>query len=278
MNYKTIPLITSYMKPKEGYNTLMNVISSNCRNGDYIFLSETPVSTIEGSILDESEYNPGLIAYILCIIWSKYIWGYLLGPLLGYPERTIKNLRNIPKEAIRHKQVILEEYGLKHALQPTAEAGVDLSNMAGTTVSLLPNNPQKSSERIQQLVYEKTSMHVEVVIIDTDPTYELLGHKYTTLPRSTNDVINNTGIFGYIARCFSKKLGSTILATTSNDSTDYLIELANIAEDVERVSGDDFFETVYNMKDHFMCDVNSITIDMLSKVRHVPGIIIRFKE
>ena len=58
----------------------------------------------------------------------------------------------MPKEAYKHKAFILKRYGLKHALQPTAEAGVDLSNVPGNYVSLLPNTPKQSANKLKELI------------------------------------------------------------------------------------------------------------------------------
>ena len=62
----------------------------------------------------------------------------------------------MPHEARYHKQFILEKYGLKYALQPTSEAGVDLSNVPEQYVSLLPENPQKSADYIKEIIHKKT--------------------------------------------------------------------------------------------------------------------------
>ncbi len=275
--YNTIAIKTDYILPGEKYDKLVNQISLKCKENDYIFISETPISTAENNLCDESNYKPGILAYILTEIWSKRIWGYILGPLLKYNQRTITNLRKMPKEARAHKQFILEEYGIKHALQPTAEAGVDLSNVPEKYVSLLPSNPQKSAKIIKEKIKDKTGKNVNIIIIDTDPIYEFHNIKYTTLPISIDKIKNNTGIFGYILRAFSKKLGPTILATTTNDDIEFLINLGNIAEKCQTENSENFFETVYNMKDTFKSNYDNITTDMLNTVTHIPAVIIRFK-
>ena len=84
------------------------------------------------------EFQASILSFLLADVWSKYIWGYILGPIFRIKNRTIQNLRKLPPEARIHKKVILEYYGLKHALKPASEAGVDLSNVPGSMVSLLP--------------------------------------------------------------------------------------------------------------------------------------------
>lgn len=100
------------------------------------------VSTAEGNFIDESKFKPGVLAY-LCYYWSKYLWGYVLGKLLKVKEDKIKNLRRMPKEeTLKHKQTIIEIVGLRYALKPYAEGGVDLTNVPGTYACPLPKNPK----------------------------------------------------------------------------------------------------------------------------------------
>ena len=78
MNYKTIPIKTEYIQPGEGYDKLVKNIASSCHDNDYVIISETPISTDEGNLLNETEYKPGILAYLLTELWSKYLWGYIL--------------------------------------------------------------------------------------------------------------------------------------------------------------------------------------------------------
>ena len=57
MNYYCKPIESNYFKANEGYSRLIDSIINNCQNGDFIFISETPISTIEGNLVDESEYD-----------------------------------------------------------------------------------------------------------------------------------------------------------------------------------------------------------------------------
>lgn len=278
MNIECIPIKTCYFKPNEGYDNLVNSISSSCENGDIVFISETPISTIEGNLVDESKYDYGFISLLITEFWCRYLWGHILCPLLGYDERTIHNLRSMPVQARFHKEFILKKYGLKHALQPTAEAGVDLSNVPGSFVSLLPDNPVESAYKIKQLVFENCEYNVDVVIIDTDPTYKFLGKYFTTLPISLEGICNNTGVYGYLLRAFSRKVGATPLASTVSMDLEELIDLANMCENCQRENSPDFFETVYNMKDKFSIAFDEVTVEMLSGVEHIPIVLIRKKD
>lgn len=275
MNPDIIAVKSGYFRPCEGYEHLVDTLISYCENGDFVIISETPISTIEGNLVDESDYESGVLSYIITEVWCKYLWGYILCPLLGYSSRSIRNLRKMPVEAIKHKEFILRRYGLKHALQPTAEAGVDLSNVPGNYVSLLPENPAESACTIKELIYEKSGKNVEIIIIDTDPTYKIGNMYFTTLPKSVPQIRNNTGIFGYFLRSFSKKIGATPLSTTVNLNLEYMIELTNMAEECQKENSDSFFETIYDMKDTFNTGFNEITVDMLDSISHIPAVIIR---
>lgn len=155
-DYRVIPIETNYIKPNESLDTLLEKVYPLIENEDYLVIAETPVSVSQGRLVDESEYKPGLSAKFLAGFWSKYLWGYILGPLLGIKKRTIKNLRRLPKQTAAHKQVVLDLYGWKHALKPASEAGIDLSNSPGTYVSLLPENPQKVTEELSKKIKDKT--------------------------------------------------------------------------------------------------------------------------
>lgn len=275
MKFKYIPVKSKYFKPSEGYDNLVKSIISVCKDDDLVFISETPISTIEGNLVDESQYKYGIVSYLITELWCRYFWGYILGPLFGVSQRTIKNLRDMPIEARNHKEFIYRKYGLKYALQPTAEAGVDLSNVPGTYVSLLPENPEKSARKIKEMVCDKSGKNVEVIVMDTDPTYKIRNTYFTTLPQSLKDIYNDTGIFGYLLRFFSKKIGVTILASTVNIDLDRLIYLANCCENCQRINSDNFFETVYNMKETFSSSYDDVNIEMLCSVCHIPAVLVR---
>jgi F420-0:gamma-glutamyl ligase-like protein len=274
MNYYCKPVETNYFMANEGYSRLIDSLISNCQEGDYIFISETPISTIEGNLIDESEFDSGIVSLLITELWCRYLWGYILCPLLGYNERTIKNLRQMPKEAYRHKAFILKRYGLKHALQPTAEAGVDLSNVPGNFVSLLPEHPEKTALKIKELIKKQSNKNVEIIIIDTDPTYKFRNTYFTTLPQAIKGIKKDMGIFGYVLRAFTKKIGATPLATTKNMDIEELIHMANLAEECQKRNSTNFFETVYNMQEKFNTKYGEITVEMLNSVKHIPAVIL----
>jgi len=253
---------------------LIDSIASVCRDGDYIIISETPISTAEGNLVDESNIKPSTSGQILYYI-SRYLWGHILCPLLKDKKRTIRNLQKLPKEAIVHKEFILRKYGLRYGLMPTGEAGVDLSNVPDEYVSLLPDNPDSSANTIKKLLKDKYSKDVEVIIIDTDATYEIFNRKFTTLPKSIKDIKNNLGIYAYLLKFMSKELGPTILASTVNLNCDLLIRIASNCEKKQLNCSDEFFETVYDMRDNFNSNIKNVSSQMLSNTKHIPAVIYR---
>ena len=110
-DYIVIPIETGYIKPNESLDSIITPARELMRYGDYLVIAETPISVSQNRLVDESQYTPSLTAKFLATVWSKYLWGYVLGPLLGIKERTIKNLRRLPEETKAHKEVVLQLYG-----------------------------------------------------------------------------------------------------------------------------------------------------------------------
>jgi F420-0:gamma-glutamyl ligase-like protein len=274
MRYVTIPIKTGYIKPNEPYNIIIEKAAENLEDGDFLVISETPISVSQGRLIDESKFKPTLLSFIIADLWSKYLWGYVLGPVFRIKTRTIKNLRKLPNEARTHKKVILDYYGLKHALKPASEAGVDLSNVPGTFVSLLPEDPQGVSQNIALKIRTELGKDVTVMIIDTDASYEIFNRKFTSLPIAMNGIHSDMGIFGYLLGRFSTMLGPTPLGISKPENVDYALKIANIAENYHKKNENDI-ETVYDMKNVFNGDIDNVTIEMLDSVEHTPAVIVR---
>ena len=275
-DYKIIPIETSYIKPNESLDKLFNKCMPLLEDEDYLVIAETPISVSQGRLVDEAEYTPGLSSKFLAGIWSKYIWGYFLGPILKIKKRTIKNLRRLPPETAAHKQVVLELYGWKHALKPASEAGIDLSNSPGTFVSLLPKNPQKVAEEIANMLKNKTNKDVNVMIIDTDATYRRGNKYFTGLPTAIEGIESNKGVWGYTLGQISENMGSTPLGSSKKLSVEYSLKVANIAEDYQK-SLETAMETIHSAKKVLSTDSaeDSISIETLNKITHTPAVIIR---
>ena len=272
--YSTIPVNTPYIKPGEPYDIIMKNAGEFLEEDDFLVISETPIAISQGRMVDEDEFKPSISAYLLADLWSKYLWGYIFGPLLRIKKRTIKNLRKLPHEARSHKQLILHYYGWKHALKPASEAGVDLSNAPGTCVSLLPHDPQSLSEDMAAKIKSICNKNVTVMVIDTDATYKIGKMKFTSLPISIKEIRNNWGIFGYLLGRLGNIIGPTPLGVSKHHELDEIFQIAQAAEECQKIH-ENSMETVYEMQELLDGDVTTITIDMLDSIIHSPAIIVR---
>ena len=273
-SYKLIGINTGYIKPGESYDIIIENAVTLLEDGDFLVISETPLAVSQGRLVDEAEFKPSISAFILADIWSKYLWGYIFGPLMGIKKRTIKNLRKLPPEARSHKEVILQYYGWRHALKPASEAGVDLSNAPGTCVSLLPDDPQGLSERIARKIQSTYGKNVTVMIIDTDATYKIGRTKFTYLPISTADIRHDWGIFGYLLGRLGHIVGPTPLGVSPEHNIDKILQIARAAEEYQKIHENNM-ETVYDMQKLLDGEINTITIDMLDSITHTPAVIVR---
>jgi F420-0:gamma-glutamyl ligase-like protein len=273
-DYIVIPVYTQYIKPGESYDIIIKNSLDILEEDDFLVVSETPLAISQGRIVDESLIKPSISSFILAEIWSKYLWGYLLGPLMGMKKRTILNLRRLPFEARKHKELILDYYGWKHALKPASEAGVDLSNAPGTFVSLLPEDPQKISEDMGRKIGEKIGKKVIVMVIDTDATYKLGKIKFTSLPISVPEIRNNLGFIGYFMGRLGSIQGPTPLGISHPQNIDKTLQIARIADQYQRKSGNSM-ETVYDMQKVLSGGIKSITVEMLDSITHIPAVIVR---
>ena len=269
-DYIVIPIETGYIKPNDNLNSIINPARELMVDGDYLVIAETPISVSQNRLVDEAKYTPSLTAKFLTVVWSKYLWGYVLGPLLGIKERTIKNLRKLPKETEAHKQVVLELYGLKHALKPASEAGIDLSNAPGTYVSLLPDNPEKVSKEIKSQI----GKDVCVMIIDTDATYMKNGKYFTGLPIAIDGIDADNGFFGYVKGQLCENMGSTPLGCSEKMDVESALKMANIAEDYQRSLSTEM-KTIHSVKEVLGSEMDEVTIEDLDSITHTPAVIIR---
>ena len=272
-----IPIETSYINANENLNKIIDPVIKLIENDDYLIIAETPVAISQGRLVDEMKYEPGISAKFLAIIWSKYIWGYLLGPIFGIKDRTIKNLRRLPPESKRHKEVVLQLYGWKHALKPASEAGIDLSNAPGTFVSLLPENPEKVAKDIAKKIEEKTTKTAHVLIIDTDATYKRGKKYFTGLPIAINGINSNKGVFGYVLGQLSENVGSTPLGSSKNITVKEGIKMANIAENYQKTLSTNM-ETIHSVKNILGSNIDSTTVESLDSIVHTPAVIVREKN
>ena len=89
-----------------------------------------------------------------------------------------------------------------------------MSNVPGTMVSLLPENPNDVAKDIAKKILNNLKKDVTVMIIDTDAGYQLIGKKFTSLPIAVPGIKSDLGMFGYLLGRFGKILGPTPLGVS----------------------------------------------------------------
>ncbi|XRO75367.1 coenzyme F420-0:L-glutamate ligase [Methanocaldococcus sp. 28A] len=283
---RAYPIRTKYIKKGENFIPIVIEALKNSgiklEDGDFVVLSEKMVSTAEGNFVDESKFKSGVLAYF-CYYWSKYLWGYVLGKLFKIKEDKIKNLRNMPKEeTLRHKQTIIETVGLRYALKPYAEGGIDLTNVPGTYACPLPKNPKKWAEILYKEIKKELGVDIVVMVADTDATYKVLNFYVTALPYAIDGIISGIGVFGFILGRLADVLkiggfaGCTPLAIAGNEIyKKYTIgQLVRIAFICDRVH-----KTIKNINE-VLEKYNSyiITEEILEKLEHTPVVVVKMKE
>jgi F420-0:gamma-glutamyl ligase-like protein len=274
--YIVIPVETNYIKPGENLDPVINPAIAILNDNDYLVIAETPIAISQGRLLDESNFEPSIKAKFLAIVWSKYIWGYFLGPILKIKKRTMKNLRRLPKESERHKELVLQLYGWKHALKPASEAGIDLSNAPGDYVSLLPENPEKVAKEIATKIKDKTGKNINVLIIDTDATYKRGNSYFTGLPVAIESINANNGVFAYVLGQLSENVGPTPLGSSCKIDIEKALKIANVAENYQKTLETNM-ETIYSVKDVLKTNDNTVTFESLDSITHTPAVIVRKK-
>jgi F420-0:gamma-glutamyl ligase-like protein len=279
VKYYVLAVSTSYWKPKDNYtDKIVTALENRLQNGDYVVVSEKAISTAIGNIVDESNVKPNLTARIIANFWMRLIWGYFLGILCHFGQRLIRRLREYPLESgSRHKQIALEHAGLLQALMFGSEGGIDGSNLAYSYVSLPLANTGESAGRIQREIFLKLHRNVCVIIADTDKTYKFRNFFFTPRPNPMHGLHSVGGTFAYIlGRALKFKRSSTPLAVAGcNIGPDGALKITNIAD---RVRGPGSGATVWDMAARFQVDVNAVSWEMLSQIKHKPIVIVRKKR
>ena len=275
--YIIIPIETNYIKPNESLDPIINIATAILKNNDYLVIAETPIAISQGRLIDETNFKPSIKAKFLAICWSKYIWGYILGPVLKIKKRTIQNLKRLPEASKRHKELVLQLYGWKHALKPASEAGIDLSNAPGTLVSLLPKNPEKVAKKIALKIKNKAGKNINVLIVDTDATYKRGKKYFTSLPVAIEPISANNGVFAYILGQLSENVGSTPIGSSCKIPIEKALKIANLAEDYQKTLSTNM-ETIYSAKDVLKTSENTVTFESLDSIVHTPAVIVRKKS
>jgi F420-0:gamma-glutamyl ligase-like protein len=274
--YYALAVCTSYWKPKDDYvEKIIRALEGKIVDEDFVVVSEKAVSTATGNIIDESTEKPTFNARVLAGFWMRIIWGYPLGIMCGFGQRLLVRLRNYPLESgSRHKQLALEQAGVLQALMFGSEGGIDGSNLPYSYVSLPLKNAAEVAREIQEQVSLKLKRNVCVVIADTDKTFRFRNFFFTPRPQPVKGVHSFGGVATYVTgRLLKLKKSSTPLAVAGcNLQASEALTITNIAD---RARGPGSGATVWDMASRFQVDVNGVSWEMLSEIKHKPLVVVR---
>ena len=274
--YYALALTTSYWKPGDNYtDKIISALEGKIENGDFVVVSEKAISTAKGNIIDESTVKPSLNARVIARFWMRIVWGYPLGILCHFGQRLLRRLRQYPLESgSRHKQVALQYAGFLQALMFGSEGGIDGSNLPYSYVSLPLNNADEVAQEIREQIFVKLKRNVCVIIADTDKTYRFRNFFFTPRPKPFKGIHSFGGTTTYImGRMLKLKKSSTPLAVAGcNLQASEALTITNIAD---KARGPGSGATVWDMAARFQVEVNGVSWEMLSKIRHKPLVIVR---
>lgn len=119
--------------------------------GDVVVVAQSAVSKAEGNVMDLRKVKPGQRAKEIA---AK----------LGKDPRLVEVVLQQSNEIVRLGHVIISR--TKHGFV-CANAGVDRSNVDHDHVTILPDDPDASAERIKKTIKEKLGAGVAVIVTDT---------------------------------------------------------------------------------------------------------------
>ena len=274
--YYALAVATGYWKPSDNYtDKIIDALEGKIENGDFVVISEKAISTATGNIIDESTIKTSLNAKVIARFWMRIAWGYPLGILCRFGQRLLHRLREYPLESgSRHKQVALQHAGLMQALMFGSEGGIDGSNLPYSYVSLPLGNAAEIAREIQNQIRLKLRKDVCVIIADTDKTYKFRNFFFTPRPKPLKGIHSFGGFTTYIiGRMLKLKKSSTPLTVAGcNPQASEALKITNIAD---KARGPGSGATVWDMAARFQVEVNGVSWEMLSKIRHKPLVIVR---
>ncbi len=277
--YNVLALSTEYWKPKQDYlDDIIDAVEGRIEDNDFAVVSEKAISTATGNIIDEDKISPTLTSKVLSRFWMRIIWGYFLGPLCGFGPRLLNRLRNYPLESgSRHKQAALQYAGFTQALMFGSEGGIDGSNLPYSYVSLPLKNPDEEAEKIRKHIKTCLKKTVNVIIVDTDKTYQFKNFCFTPRPHPIKGIHSVGGISLYLTgRMLKLKKSSTPIGITGfKISAVSALQIANIAD---RARGPGSGATVWDMAARFHVQVNGVSWEMLTKMKHKPLVLVRISS
>ncbi|MGC9778013.1 MAG: coenzyme F420-0:L-glutamate ligase [Candidatus Heimdallarchaeota archaeon] len=174
--------------------------ATEIKDFDIIIIAQTIISRAEGQIINLDEVEPSEFAVEIANQGKK-------DP--KYVEMILREAKNICKN--RNGVLITET---KHGFV-CANSGIDRSNVPGeNTISLLPENPDKSAKEIRMYIQNRCKKKIAVLISDTHNRPFRLGAINIAIGCSGIDpvknYINKTDLFGYKLKSSSISLADQL--------------------------------------------------------------------
>jgi F420-0:gamma-glutamyl ligase-like protein len=278
MKYKFKAIKTGFWRPGEDYvKIILNSIKSHLMDGDIIVLSEKALSTAKGNLVDESLYQPSLLAKLIARFWMRFIWGFFLGKLCNLKPDAIQHLRKYPRrEGSIHKQVVLSYGTLLQAMKHGSENGIDISNLPYGYACLPLKYSKFEAFLIFNEINDKIGIKPIVMIVDTDSTFTYHNFHFTSRPQPIDGIKSLGGVLSFvIGRALKLKQRATPLAIVGSQMS--LENALNLAELAHHVRGYGAGRTVWDIARKHDVSLNGITWEILEKVDHYPIVLIRRK-
>ena len=131
---------------------LSSIKKQNLYDNDILVISQKIVSKAEGRLVSLNNVQPSKHAHSIAVKHGK-------------DPRIVELILRESKQIVKiERGIIIVE--TKHGFV-CANAGVDLSNVRGNLVSLLPLNPDSSAAKIRAKIRKRTGKEVAVIITDT---------------------------------------------------------------------------------------------------------------
>jgi coenzyme F420-0:L-glutamate ligase/coenzyme F420-1:gamma-L-glutamate ligase len=170
-------------------------------DGDVLVVTQKIVSKAERRLVDLRTVEPSPHAQELAVRTGKD--PRLLEVILRETRRIVRQERGV---------IICET---KHGFV-CANAGVDTSNVGGGVVSLLPEDSDRSAERIRAAVQEKAGISIAVIISDTFGRPWREGHTNVAIGlagmSAMKDYVGQTDPHGYVLRVSTMAVADELAA------------------------------------------------------------------
>ena len=122
------------------------------RDGDILVVTQKVVSKAEGCLVRLEDVEPSALAAEWAALWNKD--ARVVELVLRQSRRIVRMERGVIISETRHGLVC-------------ANAGVDQSNVGGDSVTLLPEDPDASAERLRAALSQASGARIGIVISDT---------------------------------------------------------------------------------------------------------------